>query len=540
MSVPTSVPGNPRLRPNILLITTDEERFTLPRPVGYELPARERLLARGTAFERYYVASAMCSSSRSVMYTGQHVPITEIFDNDNMPYIRPLNPELGTLGTMMRAAGYYCTYQGKWHLSNAYQTPENPRSTVDALEPYGFSEFNDWGDLDGGAWAGLKVDPVIAGQAVKWLRNRAPSVVKEQPWFMAVNFVNPHDIMSFDYGGRRVITPPPNLAEAVVVKPPADIPLYARDWDFSLPASRGDDLAGAAPAVREYAGLASTMFGPVIGDEAWHQGLNFYLNCIRDVDRSVNLVLDALEASGQADSTIVVFTSDHGEMAGSHGLRQKGNLVYDENFHVPLIICHPDVQGGGTTQALGSAVDLAPTLLDLAGVDSSVTATEFPALRGRSLGPVLHGEQAVREGVLTAVESVLTLDSEFWTAFSAPDTPERIKTGELRPNWSKRGFLRGYTDDRYSFGRYFSPVAPNRPDTLDALVKQNDVVLYDRVADPTEEHNLAADPANGELVEEYRAKLEALIDAEIGTDTHAWVPERPLLLGLPTWRGDAA
>jgi arylsulfatase A-like enzyme len=236
-------------RPNILLITTDEERFTLPCPDGYVLPARERLHARGTSLDRYYVSSAMCSASRSVIYTGQHVPITEIYDNDNMPYIRPLSTELGTLGTMLREAGYYCTYQGKWHLSNAYQDRANPQPTTDALEPYGFSEFNDWGDLDGGAWAGLKLDPVISGQAVKWLRNRAPVVTADQPWFMAVNFVNPHDIMSFDYGGRRVITPPPNLAEALVVKPPADVPIYGRRWDFDLPASRADDLSGAAPAV---------------------------------------------------------------------------------------------------------------------------------------------------------------------------------------------------------------------------------------------------------------------------------------------------
>ncbi|HEY5879617.1 MAG TPA: hypothetical protein VIU11_11955 [Nakamurella sp.] len=84
---------------------------------------------------------------------------------------------------MLRSAGYYCAYQGKWHLSRAYKDPADPKSTADALEPYGFSEFNDWGDLDGGAWAGLKLDPVIAGQAVKWLRNRAPAVAQEQPWF---------------------------------------------------------------------------------------------------------------------------------------------------------------------------------------------------------------------------------------------------------------------------------------------------------------------------------------------------------------------
>jgi arylsulfatase len=528
-------------RPNVLLITTDEERHRLPRLDGFALPARDWLQDRGTTFDRYYVASAMCSSSRSVMYTGRHVPVTQIYDNDNMPYIRPLDPSLGTVGTMMRAAGYYTSYQGKWHLSNAYRTPENPRPTSDALEPYGFAEFNDWGDIDGGAWAGLKLDPVIAGQAVRWLRERAPVVAREQPWFMAVNFVNPHDIMSFDYGSRRSIAPPPNLAEAVTVKPPADVPIYAKEWDIDVPATAGEDLVAAPQAVREYAGLADTMFGAISDVDQWRLGLNFYVNCIRDVDRSVAHVLDALVASGQADRTVVVFTSDHGEMAGSHGLRQKGNLVYDENFHVPLVIAHPDVPGGGRVDALGSAVDLAPTILELAGVDPDALGSEFGGLHGHSLVPVLDDNAAqVRDGVLTAVESVMTLDADFWRAFGEPDAPLRVQSGDLRPDWRKRGFLRGYTDARYSFGRYFSPLAPNRPGSVDQLTSDNDVVLYDRVTDPSETVNLATDPAYLPLVAEYSAKLEALIDAEIGRDDTPWVTERPLLLGAPRWRGDAA
>ncbi|MEU8511051.1 sulfatase-like hydrolase/transferase [Kitasatospora sp. NPDC048722] len=524
-------------RPNILLIVTDEERVSLPRPEGFSLPARERVAARGTTFDRYYAASAMCSSSRSVIYTGQHLPFTEIYDNDNMPYIRPLDPDLGTLGTMLRSAGYYCTYQGKWHLSNAYVTPENPGPTTDALEPYGFSEFNDWGDIDGGAWAGLKLDPVIAGQAARWLRDRAPSVIEDKPWFMAVNFVNPHDIMSFDYGGKPLVRLPFGLAHAVVARAAANIPVYQRRWDFDLPASLHDDLAGAAPAVAEYARMLDTVFGPVVDDEHWYAGLNFYLNALRDVDRSVEVVLDALEASGQADRTVVVLTSDHGEMAGSHGLRQKGNLVYDENFHVPLVISHPGVKGGARTDALASAVDLAPTLLSFAGLDPAETATRHPALKGRSLLPALHG-QSVREGVLTAVESIVTLDASFWFEFADPEAPERIAAGELRPDWNNRGFLRGYTDGRYTFGRYFSPLRPNRPTGLDALFDDNDVVLYDREQDPAELRNLAADPAHRDLVEHYRALLESLIDAEIGGDDRAWVTERPRLLGWPTWHGD--
>ena len=526
-------------RPNILLITTDEERYHVPRPPGFVLPARERMAASGTRFTRYYAASTQCSSSRSVIYTGQHLPITEIYDNDNMPYVRPLDPKLGTVGTMLRQQGYYCTYQGKWHLSNAYVDPAKPVSTVDALEPYGFSEFNAWGDIDGGAWAGLRVDPVITGQAVRWLRDRAPIIGTEQPWFMAVNFVNPHDIMSFDYGEPSPVQLPLGLAHAVKMRPPADVPIYRRQWDLDLPATTHDDLSTAPPAVREFASMLDVVFGPVASDEHWRAGLNFYLNCLRDVDRSIELVLDALAACGQADHTIVIFTADHGEMAASHGLRQKANLVYDENFHVPLVIQHPDLPGAATTDVLASAVDLAPTLLGFAGLDPAATATNYPSLRGRSLEPALAG-RPVRDGVLTAVETITTLDARFWTEFSDPEAPARLMSGELRPDWTKRGFLRGYTDERYSFGRYFSPLEPNRPADVDALFAHNDVVLYDRHEDPGETTNLALDPTRRDLVANYRDRLEGLITEEIGDDVRMWVLERPQLLGWPTWQGDRA
>jgi arylsulfatase A-like enzyme len=526
-------------RPNILLITTDEERFNLPDAPGYLLPARERMRERGVEFANYYTASAQCSSARSVIYTGRHVPITRIYDNDNFPYIEPLDPALGTLGTMLGRAGYYCTYKGKWHLSNAYVDPANPASTTDALEPYGFHEWNDWGDIDGGAWAGLRVDPVIAGQAAAWLRNRAATVSADQPWFMTVNFVNPHDIMSFDYGGRSPVQLPPNLAHAVVVKPPADIPTYAPRWEFEVPTNWHDDLSGAAPATHEYRGMMDTAFGPVLDGAHWLAGMNFYLNCLRDVDRHIEVVLDALEASGEADRTIVVVTADHGEMAGSHGLRQKGNLPYDENTHVPLVIAHPDFTGGSSTEALASAVDIAPTLLAIAGLSEDQIADQYPDLGGHPLLPALEGT-AVRDGVLVAIESVVTLDASFWEHFADPDVAQHIAAGDLRPDWRKRGFLRAYSDQRFTFARYFSPLEPNRPKTLRALFDRNDVVLYDRASDPGELINLAVDPAYAPALEECNERLEALISHEIGDDDRAWVTEKPQLLGWPTWRGDSA
>jgi arylsulfatase len=227
---------------------------------------------------------------------------------------------------------------------------------------------------------------------------------------------------------------------------------------------------------------------------------------------------------------MIVFLSDHGDLVGSHGLRQKGNLVYDENFHVPLIVVHPDVDGGGTCDEMASAVDLAPTLLHAAGLDTNDIAESSPHLRGHSLVPALDGS-AVRDGVLTAVETITTLDAGYWRAFGQPDVVQRMQAGTLHPDLTKRGFLRGYTDHRYSFGRYFSPLEPNRPRDLDRLYADNDVVLYDRIADPGETTNLATRPEHRELVADYARRLESLIDDEIGTDTDAWVATRPELSG---------
>jgi arylsulfatase len=186
---------------------------------------------------------------------------------------------------------------------------------------------------------------------------------------------------------------------------------------------------------------------------------------------------------------------------------------------------------------MASAVDLAPTMLDFAGLDTTAIRTDFPALHGHSLVPALSGK-SVRDGVLTAVESVISLDADFWKAFADPQAPERLMSGDLRPDFQKRGFLRGYTDERFSFGRYFSPLEPNRPTDIRSLVTGNDAVLYDRGEDPGELRNLALDTAHQDLVAEYTSKLEHLISKEIGPDLHTWILERPNLGSWPKWHGD--
>src|SRR3546814_12753405 len=100
-------------------------------------------------------------------------------------------------------------------------------------------------------------------------------------------------------------------------------------------------------------------------------------------------LLWALKESGQIDNTIIIYTSDHGERAGAHGMRQKGATMYREEVNIPMIVAHPDFPGGRTTKGLMGAIDLAPTLMTLAGLSADEQASRFPGLPGLAVSGLL-------------------------------------------------------------------------------------------------------------------------------------------------------
>ena len=171
-------------RPNVLLLLADQERQRDWLPNGLELPNRQRLIDEGLEFTRYYTHTSPCSPSRGTLFTGGYMPVHGVNEN----CIEPANGELGTdadtLGKIFREQGYYTAYKGKWHLTfEAY--PD--------MDAYGFS---DWEGNDKSFWgqagSGTEFDGPIATSAADWIRNSAPS---DQPWFLAVGLVNPHDVM---------------------------------------------------------------------------------------------------------------------------------------------------------------------------------------------------------------------------------------------------------------------------------------------------------------------------------------------------------
>ena len=519
---------------NILLVVTDQERFDLP--AALDLPGHARLAERGVTFRQYHVNTTPCSPSRSIMYFGQHPQQTKMVVNLGV-FPEPQIPgDMPSLGHYLRAQGYYTAYKGKWHLSEIaahYElTYGRYPNSVDALEPFGFSDFNVDGDPHGSTWTGYKYDGQIASDAVHWLNTRGKALANETPWLLAVNFVNPHDVMYYSSGPSQVASRRHRDYLAPIAPAPVGSP-YDRDWGFDLPASHGrDDLAAKPWAHRNYADFCNMAFGRVPDTpDAWRAYQNYYFNCIRDADRHLVTLLDGLDRSGLADRTVVVFTADHGEMAGAHGLRQKGPFMYRENVRVPLVVRHPDVGSGFATDALGSAVDLVPTLLELSGADAKRVAELYPQLRGVSLGGAVSARdgrtERDRRGVLFNYDTTHYVDSDFAARLVDSGTTANrhmpiaalFAIGQPMPSRHNPALFRGIHDGRYKFARYFKPAEHHVPKDWDTLVGYNQLELYDTQADPDEIVNVAANPeAAKPTLLAMNERLNALVATEVGTD----------------------
>ena len=370
---------------------------------------------------------------------------------------------------------------------------------------------------------------------------------------MTVNFVNPHDVMYFDTDGEGTV----QAKSMFPIFSAPDTPLYHQKWQTALPASFFDDLEGQPPAVRSYKHLCDVYYGQIPEErrDMWHNHVNYYLNCHLDVDRHIGAVLDALEASGQADNTIVIFTADHGEQGGAHHLRQKGSVAFQETVNVPLVIADPRHPGGNRTDAVGSHLDLVPTILAFAGLSENERRKRYPLLKGHDLSNVVRDPAAVGPrgssekpglGCLMTYDMIATIDAEWFSRnaprvfdFAAAQAGKEFHRGREAfkglineiglPDPEKRELFRGVFDGRYKLVRYFGLGNYNLPASVQQLLADNDVALYDLLLDPEEMDNLA-NPANPKYSEELLAamnqKLNALIEGEIGEDKALFTPPK--------------
>jgi arylsulfatase A-like enzyme len=530
---------------NILFVLVDQEHFfpTWPFPV----PAREAIKKKAITFLNHQAASCVCSSARSVVYTGQHIQHTGIADNLNYIWQRDLSTKIKTIGHRLGELGYHAAYQGKWHLSATMDLNDRP---VDAplldyrktMQSYGFQDFFGVGDLIDGTLGGYKYDDGTLATAVTWLRTEAQTLrAKGQPWYLAVNLVNPHDTMYFDSdtGAENI----QGKRHALPIARAPDDELYRATWDnVPLPPNRHQpfDAPGRPKAQLYYQQSIDLLVGAWPDeDRRWRDLRNYYFNAIRDCDAKIERLLAALEHNGMARNTIVVFTADHGELGGTHQMRGKGTNTYRQQNHLPLMIVHPALPGGKECRAITSQLDLTPTLLALTGKDAAAVARASEGLRGKDFSALLRNPEAATEKTVRPASlfnfDMLSYSDPKWAAMTIDTRAFRTKPPERQqailaghpPDFANRTAIRSVFDGRYRFSRYFSPVAFNTPKTMEELLAKNDLEVYDLEADPDEMTNLALDPKkNGDLILALNQVTNERIADEVGVDDGSFLPIR--------------
>lgn len=418
-------------RPNLLVILTDQERQHVHWPEGLLetlMPSWSRLKETGITFERAYAASAQCSPSRACLLTGEYSNVNGVptLPDDGMPTVA----DIPNVATSLREAGYEVTWKGKWHLSfplgfeggppsaeswtaadigelesdyamAGWNPPDcgnaagvfTPTAASDAaarartLSTSGGGQANNDGRILEGAGPG---DTPGFGQSLTDYLERIANTPPQQrrPFALFLSLVNPHDITFFPDAWQDAGYNPRQLADLGVALPP----------NFA-------DSLEQKPSVQKAYRDALDSRSPL--DEGVNSALNYvnfyaYLHSV--VEPHIAAALDTLEDLGLRESTIIVRTSDHGELGLSHGLREKSYSAYEEMIHVPLVVSNPLLfPEPRSTLAFYSHVDLLPTLAELASA---------PALGvGKSLVPVLLGtSSSVQDCVLFAFDDNFVLD----------------------------------------------------------------------------------------------------------------------------------
>ena len=523
----------PPARPNILILCMDQWDTRMELPDTVELPALRRLEAQGVTFDHQYCTVPICTPSRASMWTGVHATQTGLWDNTNFAWIGELSQDIPTVGHLLREQGYYTAFKGKWHLS------EVPLCE-DALERYGFADYQQWGEMFGTPLQGEMLDNTAAFETIDWLEHRAPRL--DQPWLLVCSLVNPHDVM-------YLLTDPiaaahPNGLVAGLQTTVQKLGWFEQQWDVRLPNNFADDYRLQPPGVRYYKSYVDLNYGriPDEREDLWLTHRNYLLNAMRLVDAQFAKVLDALDRLNLWQNTVVILTSDHGEMNGAHRLTQKANITFDEAAIVNLTVCVPGGPQGERTAAVGSHLDLAPTLLAFAGLSEPEIRARYPHLTGHSLKEAIldphragprGSANSPGKGALFCWDGLHALDPE-WAVSGAlraltnlgPTADREVSLKEAgktygSPDFRRRAFFRAVVDGRYKLVRWFSPEEYGNPSTLDELSAHGDVGLYDLVQDPGELHNLGNQQHpdyDTALVRRMLGKLHALVREEIGED----------------------
>ena len=368
-------------RPNVLLLYTDQQRWDTLGAVNphAKTPNLDALAARGVLFEEAYCNDPVCMPSRQSMLSGRYPSVVGTTTNGTeMP------PDLSTVYSVLQPHGYHAAQFGKLHFlnhSNRNHRDPHPRYGFDTIvisdEPGCYDDaYIAWvaerapGEVENcrcstpPAWTGPPVEKhprgtqspyafagpeelthtaFVADLTSEFIRTHA-----DETWFAIAGFYAPH----------APVNPPQRFIDMF---DPAEMP---------LPLMRDDQ--------REKMGLS---------DDEWRNVRVCYHALVSHIDDQCGRILAALDEAGLTDDTIVIHTSDHGDHLGDHGIVAKGPPGFDSCAHVPLIVSWPaGIAGGERRTELVEAVDIAPTILDLCGV-------QIPRFcQGRSFRPLVEKE----------------------------------------------------------------------------------------------------------------------------------------------------
>lgn len=358
-------------QPCILLLTTDQQRLDTMGCYGStfaQSPNIDRLAQQGVRYKESYTASPVCTSARTSWLTGTQVPVHNTWGN-GMNSRLELNP--GNIIDPLKEAGYFTAAIGKTHYE--------PVPNYDYLDAHSGNTDRRMPNTPAAEF----LETYLVNQTMKLLDNQLDKTIPgDQPWFIHLSFVSPH--------------------------PPSNVPLEWQNMyrNVSLPKVHYGGLAEIAAYPRQLKGLYGDFKGSDFerafpngraNNTYIHEARREYYALANYVDHQIGRILDFLDRRGLADSTHVIFTSDHGTNLYDHGLLGKYNF-FQESWKVPLILRGPGLPKG-VTQEFAAGVDVSATILAIA------QAKRPAGLNGFDLaGPLQQGRQSMRtHGVVGAL-----------------------------------------------------------------------------------------------------------------------------------------
>lgn len=545
-------------RPNILLFMVDEERY----PVSYEsesvkLWRKQEFRAlnwfqqHGIEFNNHYAGSAACVPSRATIFTGQYPSLhgvtqtTGTAKESSDPDVFWLDPStVPTMGDYFRAGGYRTYYRGKWHVSHAdivmpgthqalHSYDDNGRpikkvidlyKAADRLNEFGFSGWIG-PEPHGSAKAntGTNRDPGFARETIELIEDldaeQKKSAEDLPPWLIVNSFVNPHDIVLFGLAWKNFGYP---FKQGFVP-------------EIGAPETEKESLSTKPSCQQSYVEVYPKMLMPQPTLEIYRQ---FYYYLQKESDQHIWKVLSRLMKTSFFENTIIVFTSDHGEMLGAHGgMHQKWHNAYEETVHVPFIISHATMfKESKQANMLTSHLDLIPTLLGLAGVNQKAAQRELQkshsqarTLVGRDLSKVVSGK--IDPDVSTEPIYFMTDDEISSGLHQTNPVTNKPYSSVIQPNHIETVIadLRAKPGDEpqiWKYSRYFdNPQFWTNPFVFDVNMKDGKPVkttkpqkaefeMYNVSSDPKEQVNLAQASNKSRDGKAMQERLEALLAAQ--------------------------